>query len=440
MRICIHTFGCQMNKLDSELVAEALAGAGHTLTADEAEADAVLFNTCSVRDHAEQRVLSRLAQLRARKERRPDLLVGVMGCMAQRLAEELLAKEPTLDLVCGTRAFPRIARLLEEAKTGPVVAVDETPLAAPGALAPHGRPLHAGPQGFVSVMRGCDNVCSYCIVPHVRGREESRPVRAVTEEVRALTDRGATEVTLLGQNIDAYGRDLGTDLAALLRAVHANEALLRIRFVTSHPKDITGELVRTVAELPRVAPHFHMPAQSGSTRVLRAMRRGYTREQYDGKLDLIHRHAPGALVASDFIVGFPGETEADFAATLDLVERAQFQNSYVFKYSPRPGTPAAALADDVPAEEKKRRNLALLAAQEAVGRARAEALRGSLQEILVEGVSPRDAGRLIGRTGTNLICVFDAPPEPEASALAGRLVMLEITGGTPLTLFGRRVA
>ncbi len=435
-RIAILTFGCQMNKLDSELMAEALHAAGHEVVADEEAAEVILFNTCSVRDHAEQRVLSRLGRLKHRKRHEPGLRIGVTGCMAQRMGRDLLRQIPHVDLVCGTRQFPHIGSLLEQAAAGPVVAVDETSLVAPGTLDAHGRALHAGPQAFVSVMRGCNNRCAYCIVPHVRGREESRPMEAVVQEVRTLADRGAREVCLLGQNIDAYGKDIQTDLAALLRAVAAVDGLTRIRFVTSHPRDITEDLVSTLAALPTVCNHLHMPAQSGATRVLQAMRRGYTREDYDRKLAMIARRAPGTFVTSDFIVGFPGETDADFEETRDLVKTARFQNAYIFKYSLRPGTPAEKLPDDVPLGEKKRRNQALLAAQEAVNRERTQALIGTRQTILVEGLSSRDRTKLTGRTETNQICVFDAPPD--WTDLVGELVDLTITDATPLTLFGSR--
>ncbi len=423
-----------MNKLDAELVGEALAAAGHELTA-ETEAEALLFVTCSVRDHAEQRVLSRLAQLQASKAAQPGFLVGVLGCMAQRLGAELLDRAPAVDLVCGTRQFGRISALLEQARSGPVVAVDEATVDSPGIVSAHERRRHHGPQAFISVMRGCNNFCAYCIVPHVRGGEESRPPEAVAAEAAALVAQGAHEITLLGQNIDAYGRDLGTDLAELLRLVHATPGLARLRFVTSHPRDITEKLVRTVHELPNVCAHFHMPAQSGSDRMLAAMGRGYTRAEYDRKLELIRRLAPEALVASDFIVGFPGETDADFALTLELIEAAGYQNSYIFKYSPRPGTRAAAWPDDVPAAVKQERNRILLAAQERISRLRNESLHGTVQEILVEGVSPRDPGRLIGRTAHNLICVF-ALPAPAADDWTGRIVRLRIVSSTPLTLHG----
>lgn len=437
MRVCIHTFGCQMNKLDSELVAEALRDAGHELVRDEADAEAILFNTCSVRDHAEERVLQRLRQLRARKEAEPGLLLGVLGCQAQREGAALLKTLPFLDLVCGTRQFPRIAVCLEEARLAPVIAVEEEVPDAPGILAPHPRTLHRGIQGYVSVMRGCDNHCAYCIVPYVRGGEESRPADAIIAEARALVDKGAREITLLGQNVDAYGKKSGTSLAALLRRLHAEvPGAVRIRFVTSHPRDVTRELVETMAQLPRVCNHLHMPAQSGSTRILEAMRRGYTRQMYDERLAMIRECAPGTLLTSDFIVGFPGETEADFEETLDLVQRARFQTSFVFRYSPRPGTLAArTLPDDVPLAEKKRRNQILLDAQNRICRERADSLRGSEQTILVEGVSGRDGGRMTGRTETNLICVFEHGGEPER--YTGRLVRLRIEDCTALTLHGR---
>ncbi|MCX7934387.1 MAG: tRNA (N6-isopentenyl adenosine(37)-C2)-methylthiotransferase MiaB [Planctomycetota bacterium] len=442
MRVCLITFGCQMNKLDSELAAEALAAAGHSVVADVAQADAVIFNTCAVREHAEQRVRSRLAQIKSRKERQPGFRIGVMGCFAERLGSALLAEYPYVDLVCGTRHFPRLAELLAQCAQGPVVAVGAGDDLAPGIGVSHPRRRHQGVIGYISVLRGCENCCAYCVVPAVRGAQVSRPRQAIAEEARNLAARGCREIVLLGQNIDAYGKDLGAgeDLASLLETVHEATAgsgapgLPRIRFVTNHPRDIVPRLVQMVNDLPRVCKHFHMPAQSGSTRILAAMRRGYTREEYDERLAMIANFCPAALVASDFIVGFPGETEEDFQQTLDLVSRARFQNSYIFKYSPRPGTAAAACADDVPYAEKQRRHQALLRAQGEVSQQRHQALVGSVQEILVEGTSPRDQQRLIGRTSQNLICVFPAPPHRQD--YIGRLVKLRIVSATALTLSG----
>ncbi len=438
-KIAIITFGCQMNKLDSELAAEALADAGHVIVDDENVADTIVFNTCSVRDHAEQRVLSRLAQLRSRREADPGFRLGIMGCFAERQGRELLEQLPYLDFAVGTRQFmrlPDIVASLDQARPG---VFGEAEQAEQGIDLAHPRARHRGVQGFVSVMRGCANRCSYCIVPDVRGPEISRPAAAIVAEVLALAEAGAREVTLLGQNIDAYGKHDGSSLADLLAAVDdgvpGKTGLRRLRFVTSHPRDITQKLVETVRDRPRLCRHFHMPAQSGSDRILALMRRGYTRSEYDDKLAMIRETIPDALVASDFIVGFPGETEEDFSATLQLVETAGFQNSYIFKYSPRPGTPSAReLADDVSMADKRQRNARLLEAQNLVSRRRAESLIGSRQRIMAESVSSRDSGKWIGRTDANLICVFE--PGNAAGELAGEIVDLEIYAATPLTLFG----
>ncbi len=448
-KIHIVTFGCQMNKLDSELAAEALADAGHTVVDREQDADTVVFNTCSVRDHAEQRVLSRLAQLRPRREADADFRLGIMGCFAERDGAELLQKLPYLDFALGTRQFPRLPEVLAGLDAGaPAEPRKKTrrqaglfgaaDADAPGIGNRHPRARHEGMQGFVSVMRGCDNRCSYCIVPDVRGGEISRAPAEIAAEVRSLALAGAREITLLGQNIDAYGKRDGSSLAALLRLIDREAppetGLLRIRFVTSHPRDITRELVETVAALPRVCRHFHMPAQSGADPVLAAMRRGYTRADYDGKLAMIRDILPDADIASDFIVGFPGETEADYLATRALVAAADFQNSFIFKYSPRPGTPSAeTMEDTVPPEEKKRRNNDLLAVQNGVSRRRGAAMPGKRVEVLVEGPSPRDPRRWTGRTAGNMICVFPEPPD--GSDWAGKLVRCTVTSATPLALY-----
>ncbi|MFH0909962.1 MAG: tRNA (N6-isopentenyl adenosine(37)-C2)-methylthiotransferase MiaB [Planctomycetota bacterium] len=435
-RVHIVTFGCQMNKLDSELVASALLAAGHEVVARPEEADAVLLNTCSVRDQAENRALSAVGVLKLRKEREPGFLIGVLGCMAQRRGKELVRRYPAIDLVVGTRLFPRIAELLEAAAQSPVAAVEENPREP----LPARRPA-AGPQAFVAAMRGCGNFCAYCIVPFVRGPEESRPLAEIVEEVRALVAGGAREVTLLGQSIDRWGQDLAPRrmLEELLAAVDGVPGLLRLRFITAHPRAVDRDLFRAMAALPRVCECLHMPAQSGSDRVLQAMNRGYTRAEYEERLAWGRALVPGLTFASDFLVGFPGETEAEFLETLDLVERGAFQNIFAFRYSPRPGTAAAKRKDDVPPEEKERRLQALLRAQERIALIRHASLRGTIQTVLVEGPSKRDASRMAGRTRQNDPAMFPAPSsESERASLVGREIALRITRSTALTLFGER--
>ena len=427
------TFGCQMNKLDSEAVAGQLLEAGYVATDQVAEADVILLSTCSVRQHAEDKVWSLLGTLRRRKALNPDLVVAVTGCMAQRLGEGIVERMPVVDVVCGTMELPRLPALLAEARArrARVVAVAECgAVRLPRIVAR--RPSRF--QAFVSVMRGCDNFCAYCIVPYVRGREHSRPPGDVVAEVEALADDGCVEVTLLGQNVNSYGRTLDhpMTLADLLRRLDPIDGIERIRFVTSHPKDGTDELFQAMADLPAVCPHIHMPAQAGANRILERMHRRYTREHY---LDLVARAretVPGLEIASDFIVGVPGETDAEFEQTVDLVERAAFQQCFIFKYSPREGTAAARLPDDVPWPVKQARNHRLLAVQEALMRRRQAAMVARRLEVLVEGPSKRDAAKLIGRSRANHIVAFPGDP-----ALAGRTVSVAVVDSTALTLFGR---
>jgi len=432
LRVWVRALGCQMNKLDSRLLLSEVAALGYQQTDRQEEADLLIFHTCSVREHAEQRALSLIGETARLVRRRPEVVVAVVGCMAQRLADKLLARAPHVRLVVGTRMLGQFGRLLQEVVSDgrTIVATQEGLLLwSERAVRFRQSPF----QAYVSIMRGCDNWCSYCVVPRVRGPAASRPSASVVAEVEALVADGTVEVTLLGQNVDAYGRDLGNgeSLAGLLRRLHEVEGLRRLRFVTSHPRDMTEELLRTVGELPRVCPYLHLPAQSGSDTVLRRMRRGYTRSQYLRLVERAYQLVPEVTVASDFIVGFPGESEEDFGQSVELIRRCRFKNSFIFKYSPRPGTKAAEFADDVPREVKRRRNRELLAVQEEVSLSQNRGLIGRTVRVLVEGPSRRDPARLTGRDpGDHIVC-FAGSKE-----LVGREVAVLITEATALTLLG----
>jgi tRNA-2-methylthio-N6-dimethylallyladenosine synthase len=424
-----------------------------------ATADAVLYNTCSVRRHAEEKVFSRLGEQCKRKRRgggRP--IVGVLGCMAQRLAGELAQKFPGVDIICGPSEIDRLGELLE----GALAEQRQLAIAPPRPQRPRelddqarrrleafdiSRPVASagGAQAFVRAQRGCDNFCTYCVVPYVRGSEQSRDPAAVCQEVRRLVDGGVKEITLLGQAVNQYawrdgGRQVGlADLLAMLDPIAGIE---RIRFVTNYPGHFDRAILQVWAALPKVCEYLHVPAQSGSDRVLRAMNRRYTIAEYLDLLAAARQMVPNLSIAGDFIVGFPGETEEDFQASCDLVRRAGYKNSFIFRYSPREGTVAArTLADDVPAAEKARRNAELLAVQNEVSRVHHQRLVGSVQQVLVEGPSvrahkqPRSAPpgtvQLTGRTRGDHIVAFDGAP-----SLAGQFVNVRVTGATALALTG----
>ncbi len=430
-RVFIETFGCQMNKLDSELILGRLLSLGYEEARSPDDADVILFNTCSVRKHAEERVFSRAGALKRRKERDHYLLIGVIGCMAQKDAVEVASRLPHVDLVCGTRMLHRLPELIEEARSrSPVLAVatpEDFRLSRSGSF----RRNHF--QAFVAAMRGCDNFCSYCIVPYVRGREISRPTDEIADEVKTLVDDGCVEITLLGQNIDSYGKRLSprADLAHLLARLDRIDGLRRIRFVTSHPLDFSDRMISAIADLPSVCENVHLPPQSGSDRILKLMKRGYTSAYYRDLAAKLRDAVPDVTIAADFIVGFPTESDDDFRQSCSLLQDVGFQNSFIFKYSPRPGTAAADMPDDVPPEEKARRNNLLLDIQRRISLTQKTALIDSTQEVLVEGPSKRDRSKLTGRTRTNHIVAFEGP-----QALEGTFVGVRITSCTPLTLFG----
>jgi tRNA-2-methylthio-N6-dimethylallyladenosine synthase len=456
-RLYIKTVGCQMNVLDSELVAAALVEAGYELVDGPGKADTILLNTCSVRQHAEDKIYSALGRLKRLKTERPETIIGVLGCMAQKDQAEIFRRAEHVDLVVGPGQLGRLAPLLAEvaARRGPrlEVSVDRASGGAAGGAAgfasydpPRTAAVRTPPQqAMVRVMLGCDKFCTYCIVPRVRGPEQSRPAAAIEAEVRRLAADGCLEVTLLGQTVNSY-RDRSTGrtlrLADLLARLHEIEGLRRLRFVTNHPRHMTGDLLAAVRDLPKVSPYLHVPAQSGSNRVLRRMQRGYTAEGYREMIERIRATVPAAAVTSDFIVGFCGETEEDFQETVELVRWGRFKNSFIFKYSPRPLTRAADLyEDDVPEAVKRRRNNELLAIQNAISLEENRPLLGCRVEILVEGPSksarkhaadPRAAVQLVGRTASDRIVVLDGPRD-----LAGKLVLVEIEKVDAFTLFGR---
>ena len=384
-RVHITTYGCQMNRLDAELAAEVLRAAGAEVVADQDRANVLLFLTCSVRGHAEDRVFSNIGALAGRKRRRPGLVIGLLGCMAQQFGEEVRRRAPLVDIVCAPGRLAELPDLIARARTGAEATALDPRRAEAGAGAfaslddaldgvevcrVLGRPSAC--EAYVTVMRGCDNFCTYCVVPNVRGPERSRPPRSILEEVRRLAGQGARQVTLLGQAVNQYAAEEDGrrwDLADLVARAAETPDLARLSFITSHPRAMTERLAAVFRDVPKVVPYLHMPAQSGSDAVLARMHRGYTAAEYEDRVAMVRARRPGLKVESDFIVGFPGETAEDFEATVNLVRRVRFAGAFVFKYSPRPGTAAAErFPDDVPAAEKRRRHSRLLALVKEIAR------------------------------------------------------------------------
>ncbi len=430
------TYGCQMNEYDSERVAGLLRERQYELTPDPREADLIIVNTCAIREKAEDKVFSKLGELRALKSGRPELVIGVMGCMAQLHQETILRRAPGVDLVFGSPAIARVVDLVELAKRErrPLLDIGEGPLVKITAKPPGASRLKA----FVTVMEGCEKHCTFCVVPRTRGRERSHAPEAILAEVRSLAADGCREVTVLGQTVNAYGRDLTppTDLAELFAQINDVEGIERIRFTTSNPYNLTPRLIRALRDVPKVCEYFHLPLQSGSNRVLERMNRGYTRERYLALVAEIRDAVPDMAFSTDLIVGFPGETEADFAATLEVVERVGYDNVFVFRYSPRPGTPAASMPDQVPDDVKAGRNSRLLELVNRVTAERNRRLAGRTLEVLVDGTSKKNAGELSGRTRCNRVVNFDG----QGRVALGDRVGVQVTEALPHSLRGALVS
>jgi tRNA-2-methylthio-N6-dimethylallyladenosine synthase len=457
-KLFIETVGCQMNMLDSELVVGALRKHGYELTGDVGDADTILFNTCSVREHAEHKIYSALGRLKYSKQSRPDLVIGVLGCMAQKDQELVFQRAPHVDLVVGTGQLAEVPRLIDEARStrqrslnvsldrrdGTRHEVSNSFQSYDPLREPEMRPSPF--QAFVRIMFGCDKFCTYCVVPMTRGPEQSRSPADIVHECRVLADQGVKEVTLLGQTVNSYKyqHDSRTwRLSDLLAAIHDIDGLIRLKFVTNYPRDMTDDLLQAVRDLPKCAQYLHVPAQSGCDDVLKRMKRGYTIGEYREMFARIRSTLPHAAVSSDFIVGFCGETDASHQKSLDLIRECRFKNSFIFKYSPRPGTKAfSLLPDDIPEDVKRHRNNEMLALQNQISAEDHAAMIGDTVEVLVEGPSRNAEKRgetdatsgpvqLTGRTSCDRIVVFDGNPR-----LTGTLARIRVSDCTPTTLIG----
>jgi tRNA-2-methylthio-N6-dimethylallyladenosine synthase len=444
-KLYIKTFGCQMNEYDSAKMADVLAHGGDVVPTDDPDdADIILFNTCSVREKAQEKVFSDLGRVRLLKRARPELVVGVGGCVASQEGAAIIARAPYVDVVFGPQTLHRLGELIERRRaTGrPQVDISFPEIEKFDHLPP--ARVEAA-SAFVSIMEGCSKYCSFCVVPYTRGEEVSRRFDDVLVEVAGLAEQGVKEVTLLGQNVNAYratlpgtdggGEPVSADFALLLEYVAEMPGIERIRYTTSHPKEFTQRLIDAYALTPKLVSHVHLPVQAGSDRVLAAMKRGYTALEYKSIVRRLRAVRPDISISSDFIVGFPGETEADFERTMALIDEVGFDTSFSFVYSPRPGTPAADLPDDTPAAVKLARLQRLQAAIEANAHRISESMVGTRQRVLVEGSARKDARELSGRTGNHRVVNFAGP----ASAV-GHMVDVEITAALPHSLRARLVA
>ena len=432
-KVFIKTFGCQMNVYDSERIAGLLQGCGYELAPDSAAADVILLNTCSIREKPEHKIYSILGRLKEYKDANPSIILGVGGCVAQQEGERLFEKAPHLDLVFGTHTIDRLPELLKQVQTERIrvcrTAMQEEGYSDEGVC----RSVSPGVSAYVSIIRGCNNYCSFCVVPYVRGREKSRPQEDIIKEVDHLCRQGVKEVTLLGQNVNSYGKDAGTpgSFPRLLAAVNEVEGIERLRFITSHPRDLGDDLIRCFGELDKLCEHIHLPVQSGSDKILRLMNRGYTRDDYLAKVERLRRVCPAIAITSDVIVGFPRETDEDFEETLKLMEEVRFDDLFSFNYSDRPMTAALRFEGKISPEVKAERLARLLEIQNDYSVARNRMLLDAEEEVLVEGISKKDPRRVTGKTRSNKTVVAEGGEE-----LAGRLVSVRIRSVTAHTLSG----
>ncbi len=433
----IQTFGCQMNVYDSERVGHLLEGEGYERTEGPEEADLIFLNTCSVREKPEQKVYSALGRLQGIKKRKPRLLIGIGGCFAQQEGERLLERFSYVDFVVGTKEISRLQTIVKNLEN---LGKRQTALSLEGRVDPYGAlPLYSPRTkaiSFISIMQGCDNYCTYCVVPFVRGREVSRPLRDIMEEIRSLAAGGVKEVTLLGQNVNSYGKKPGGEVGfvQLLEAVETISGIERIRFTTSHPKDLSEALTGAFGRLSKLCEHIHLPLQSGSNRILKRMNRGYTREEYWEKVLSLRDNCPDISITTDFMVGFPGEDEEDFAATVEMIERVQFDEIFSFKYSDRPQTRASLLADKVPAEVGRRRLIELQGLQQKITREKNQRWPGKEVEVLVEGPSKGNTRDITGKTRSNQIVNF-----PGETSAVGSLIRVRIDRAFAHSLRGEPV-
>lgn len=428
-KVYIETYGCQMNLADTELILGILKNHDYVVAKELDEADVVLLNTCSIRDNAEQRIYGRLGNLKTLKNSNPNLVVGVLGCMAERLRKDLMEEKKIVDLVVGPDEYRRMPEFIDLAFNGEKgIGVKLSKTETYDDIIPY---REDGLLAWISVMRGCDKFCTFCVVPFTRGRERSRSLKSIVDEIKHLSDRGFREVTLLGQNVNSY-LDGENDFADLLAAAAKVDTQMRIRFTTSHPQDLSDKLLHTIAEYENICNYIHLPVQSGSNRILELMNRTYTIEHYLNLIDRARKIIPEVSLTTDIISGFPTETEVDHAMTLDVMEKVRYDGAYMFKYSPREGTKAFRMGDDVPDEVKSRRLQEIIQLQQKIAYQINQTLNGKEQIILVEGTSKKSDDFLSGRTDTNKVLIIPK----EDGIKPGDYVRVKINRATQATLFG----